>query len=173
MIDSQRLILISASLVLAWGPITSVSADEVFICGGDKVVRVALDKLADMKRTNACVAAHYGLEIKPTPVAQPQDSEGVLRRLLSKPVRAKRPPAKEHKAAKSTAGPERTAKSKPSAAAKKKATKSAKVQDLPVKVYKSGDALPVEEIAAKPSDYRNVRVLNGKTPTTRMHRHLY
>lgn len=50
-----------------------VRADEAYLCGPDKVVYVAVEDLEMRKRTDACIAAYYGLKadaaVEVTPVA--------------------------------------------------------------------------------------------------------
>lgn len=44
--------------------ISAARADEAYLCADGSVVYVEFGKLAEMKRTNACVAAYYGLKIE-------------------------------------------------------------------------------------------------------------
>lgn len=41
-----------------------VTADEAYLCGPDSIVYVSAADLPKMKRTNACIAAYYGLSIE-------------------------------------------------------------------------------------------------------------
>jgi len=162
MAHSLRLTMISIGLLLVWGPVPGALADELFICEGNKNLRVPLDKLDHMKRTNACVAAHYGLEItKETMASTTRDAR--LHKLLSGPVRVHKKPVKGKSVPSKAATTVRTLPAK-STASKVSAE---------VKVYKRGEALPIEEIAAEPSDHRNIKVLNGKTKPEKWYRHVY
>lgn len=162
MAHSLRLTMISIGLLLVWGPMPGAIADELFICDGNKNLRVPLDKLEDMKRTNACVAAHYGLEIqeknKPSAVAKTR-----LHKLLSGPTRVHKKPQKTMSAPAKAATVVRTLPAKSSAS---KALAK-------VKIYKRGETLPIEDIAAEPSDHRNIKVLNGATKPEKWYRHVY
>lgn len=44
-------------------------ADEIFICERNRVVRALPETLEVLKRTDPCVAAHFGLIVPPKPVA--------------------------------------------------------------------------------------------------------
>ena len=169
MTHTLRLILVSIGLLLVCGPQTVALADEVFICDGNKVVRVALNKLDHMKRTHACVAAHYGLKVAAVPAAVKAGDTGRVHKLISGPTRAKRPTRAPKKAA-------QTRKAESGKVAKVKTSlpkKTARLTKPEFKVYRQDEALPVEEIAAGPSDYRNVRVLNAKSQPAQWHRHVY
>ena len=162
MARSVRLMMISIGLLLVWSPVPGAIADELFICDGNKNVRVPLDKLDHMKRTNACVAAHYGLEIKDKskPVAASKPSS---HKLLSGPVRVHTKSAKGKPVASKAATTVRTLPAKSTAF---KASSE-------IRIYKRGEALPLEEIAAEPSDHRNIKVLNAKTKPAKWYRHIY
>lgn len=41
-----------------------VVADEAYLCGPDQVIYVSVADLPKMKRTNACIAAYYGLKVE-------------------------------------------------------------------------------------------------------------
>ena len=163
MAHSLRLTMILIGLLLVWGPVPGAIADELFICEGNKILRVSLSKLDHMKRTNACVAAHYGVEIQ----AKKTTSAGVKTRphkLLSGPTRVYKKPDKKTKSA-----PVKAATTVRTLPAKSRKTKAL----AEVKVYKRGEALPIEDVAAEPSDHRNIKVLNGKTKPEKWYRHVY
>jgi hypothetical protein len=44
----------------------AVRADEAYLCDGGRIVKVPFGKLEEMKRTDACIASHYGLKVAPT-----------------------------------------------------------------------------------------------------------
>lgn len=54
----------SLAVLAALGTAT-VRADEAYLCDGGRIVKVAFGKLEEMKRTDACVAAHYGMSVVP------------------------------------------------------------------------------------------------------------
>lgn len=65
--------------IIAGFAITAALADEAYLCADGSVVYVEFGKLAEMKRTNACVAAHYGLKIEPvsaTPAPAGTEAKG-------------------------------------------------------------------------------------------------
>lgn len=61
---SCRPLLLLALSVVSLLSTTAVRADEAYVCDGGTVVYVAPGELEAMKRTNACVAAYYGLTIE-------------------------------------------------------------------------------------------------------------
>lgn len=67
-----RLFMPFALLLLAEiGAPVAALADEAYVCEGGRIVYVAFGDLERLKRTDACIAAHYGLQIAPTaPVAE-------------------------------------------------------------------------------------------------------
>jgi len=165
MAQNARIITILIGLFFICGPITAANADELFICDGNKNLRVPFDKLDHMKRTNACVAAHYGLEIekKITPLAS---NKMRLHNLVSGPVRVLKKPVGAKTQAKKAAATETTVRTLPA--------KSAFTSDTSdVKIYKRGEALPIEEVGAEPSDHRNVKVLNAKSKPAKWFNHVY
>ncbi|MCH9764876.1 MAG: hypothetical protein K0U34_02635 [Alphaproteobacteria bacterium] len=137
------------------------TAGEVYICDRNKVVTVAPGQLEHMKRTNACIAAHYGLRLpENTAVKVAASTES---QLVSGPVRVQRPEKKIGVAATKSSA-------KAAAAAVPKVTQKVAKPQVPVP---HDTALPVEEVAADPSDYRNIRVLNAKTKPAQWYRHVY
>ena len=169
MAQHLRVMVVSLGLVLLWAPQFRAIADEMFICDGNKIVRVAFEKLAHMKRTNACVAAHYGLEIKPVPAEPAALNTARSDKFQSGPVRAHRPAAKPAPKAKKAdvqvSTKQATQKTQGRLPAQKAPSES--------RIFRSDEALPIEEISAEPSDYRNIRVLNAKTKPTQWYRHVY
>ncbi len=165
MAQSARFITILIGLFLVLGPTTGANADELFICDSNKNLRVPLDKLDYMKRTNDCVASHYGLEIKGKYTAD-ASNEARLHKLLSGPVRVhKKPVGAKLQVSKAAAG---------ATMVRTLPAKSAFKSDVSgIKIYKRGEALPIEEIAAEPSDHRNVKVLNAKSKTAQRFSHVY
>lgn len=164
-----RILLVSMGMLLASGPQSAAVGDEVFICDGNSVVRVTLSQLDHMKRTNPCVAAHYGLTVKARPEAKKADQKSRVHKLVSQPTRAKR----VSKRTKSVARRSRSQRSKTAEVKAKRAKAPVKVGRPEFKVYRRDDVLPVEEIAAEAGDYRNVRVLNAKSQPTKWHQHSF
>lgn len=82
----------------------AVRAEEAFLCEGGRVVRVTLGQLEDMKRTDPCVAAYYGLTVR-SPVAAP--GSGVLAARADRSAPAVRP--NPQAASQPNPGPGRTA----------------------------------------------------------------
>lgn len=163
------------------------NADEVFICEGNKMLRVELDKLEHMKRTNACVAAHYGLVVqKPAPKAKraTKTSSGAAKPAMPVPLKADA--TKPKKRASKPLRASRQKSSQPAAVAKLgradgKASKPPRINknsgQAGLSVKRQG-ALPkepahVQDISAEPSDYRNVRVLNARSKPEQWYRHVY
>lgn len=52
---------------IAAAPIGTVRADEAYLCDGGRIVYVPWGKLEEMKRTDACIARYYGVEIAAVP----------------------------------------------------------------------------------------------------------
>lgn len=59
-----RPLLAAAAGVLAGLVVSAARADEAYLCADGRVVYVALGTLEAMKRTDACVAAYYGLAVE-------------------------------------------------------------------------------------------------------------
>lgn len=158
---------------LAWMvPVVPAVADEVFICDGNQVVRVAIDQLEAMKRTNACVAAHYGLEVKAPAAAKARTAEVKPQNDAGSATKAKPSAVKADKKVQKS-DPAAATPVKPPAKRSAKKTPSATATSPSFTIYGPGEALPVEEIAADPSDHRNVRVLNAKTKPAKWYKHVY
>jgi hypothetical protein len=54
--------IISLALFTVLGT-ADARADEAYLCDGGRIVKVPFGKLEEMKRTDACIAAHYGLSV--------------------------------------------------------------------------------------------------------------
>lgn len=126
------------------------SADEAYLCGPDSIVYVSAADLPNMKRTNACIAAYYGLTVetpepqaKAPPAAKPTAS-------ATKPQGSVRAKAAVHAALKPLVEPE----SAPPAA--------------PLAIRQAALTRP---FAAPGTDYRNVRVLNATSDDAAVFRH--
>lgn len=152
-------------------------ADELFICGGNKIVRVAVDDLEAMKRTNACVASHYGLEVAPAarkPAHAPRKSSN---KSPGAPLKSTKSVVdhvqKAHQPASKARIPSKARIAGKKRAPVKQGQSPVKAETPTFKIYQPGDSLPVEEIQTKPSDYRNIRILNGKGDKAQWHRHVY
>lgn len=51
----------------------NVQAAQTFMCDDGRLLEVELDQLENLKRTDPCIAAHYGLKVRivPLPVKRP------------------------------------------------------------------------------------------------------
>lgn len=176
MLRTLTLGLVTCGL-LAFGGCGIAVADEIYICDGNKAVRVKLSDLEHMKRTNACVAAHYGLTIKvktpepatPSKPSQRPESKSKAGRTSPAPVLGKPAPQKalpsESKADAHIAAPLSAKAATPTPALEPAPKTAAPAIELPVK------GLPIEEVSADPSDYRNVRVINASSEPAKWYRH--
>lgn len=173
----QYVVWMLAGLCAVPGWASLAQADEVFICDGNTVVRVALKDLDAVKRTNPCVAAHYGLTVMSKPVAADAAKTGArARQSAVKSSNRAKPSIVKTATPRKPVSKTNTVSAKTRAVPHKTRTKPAKTRqpsDTSVKVYKADEALPVEEVHAKPSDYRNIRVLNGKSKPAKWYRHVY
>jgi hypothetical protein len=61
---TKRLALFILGFVAATG-VEAVRADEAYLCDGGRIVKVPFGKLEELKRTDACIAAYYGLKVVP------------------------------------------------------------------------------------------------------------
>ena len=59
-----RFCAISALALCAGSFIEEARSEQFFVCDGGKAMRIADDQLEIAKRTNPCVARHYGLKIE-------------------------------------------------------------------------------------------------------------
>lgn len=150
--------LVMTGLVMT-GASAPVVAAEAFLCGPDEVIYVEVADLERMKRTNACIAAHYGLEIEPAqnaPKANP--ANGVKPQVKSKPATA---------AATAPAAKSDTARS----------LKFRPLTEAPVKVAKPVALATLNKRSVEPAvpsvgtDYRNVRVLNAQSDADAWYHH--
>lgn len=117
-------------------------ADEAYLCGPDSIIYVSAADLPHMKRTNACIAAYYGLKVEET------STPALLSKPASKPVAA----AKAKSIADARAKTVVQAALKPQIAPEP----SARVDSAPIR---QASLAPVS--AAPGTDYRNVRILNA------------
>ena len=69
---SNARLTLTASLLLSLAtPVIPAHADEGYLCADGSIVYVKLGTLEHMKRTNACVAAYYGLKVEEAADRQP------------------------------------------------------------------------------------------------------
>jgi hypothetical protein len=61
---TTRLALFILGFLAATG-VEAVRADEAYLCDGGRIVKVPFGKLEELKRTDACIAAYYGLKVVP------------------------------------------------------------------------------------------------------------
>ena len=67
-------IIAGSMIALGLGLMTeNVQAAQTFMCDDGRLLQVELDQLERLKRTEPCIAAHYGLEVVvvPLPVKRP------------------------------------------------------------------------------------------------------
>lgn len=137
----------------AFGAIDSsgARADEAYVCDASRVVYVRVGTLEDMKRTDPCIAAYYGLTIQKAPAttttAEPiaAPSEDVLPKPAvgpGSPVELVLRPAKR--------------------GAAKVQNASLDVPAVTATTRRSASSKPILEPGA---DFRRVRVLNASSPT--------
>jgi len=156
MVRIVRLSYLACGVIFSWG-CGNAMAGEVYICDSNKVITVAPGQLEYMKRTNPCIAAHYGLQI----VSQPLVAKPAVTPLISGPVRVRR--MKPHVQLRRLKAP-----SEQSSTVGKTTKKTARSSRQPTQTLAH-----VEEVAAKPSDYRNIRVINAKSKPAQWYRHVY
>jgi hypothetical protein len=120
---------LAALLAGAWAE--QAKADETFVCAGGGLVHATPEDLPELKRTNPCVAAYFGLTVSAAAAADtavpPQDQPRVLLSTASQP-RAAIAPVERQTVANEVAP---------------------QIAPQPVQPRKP------------PSDHRNVHVLNG------------
>lgn len=69
---SNARLTLTASLLLSLStPVIPAQADEGYLCSDGSIVYVKLGTLERMKRSNACVAAYYGLKVEEAADRQP------------------------------------------------------------------------------------------------------
>lgn len=61
---TTRLGLFILGFLAATG-VEAARADEAYLCDGGRIVKVPFGKLEELKRTDACIAAYYGLKVVP------------------------------------------------------------------------------------------------------------
>lgn len=145
---------------LAATGVEAVRADEAYLCEDGRIVKVAPGQLEVLKRTDACIAAYYGLKIE----AAPPIETGAIAPAARRSPAADPPPAlnKETRpAATAATKPAATAASKPAATVASKSTRIAIKSTAP-----SGPPR-----AAAGTDYRNVVVLNAGPGQPAIYRH--
>ncbi len=67
-------IIAGSMIALGLGLMTEkVQAAQTFMCDDGRLVQVELNELEKLKRTDPCIAAHYGLKVRivPLPVKRP------------------------------------------------------------------------------------------------------
>ncbi|MFN0218884.1 MAG: hypothetical protein ACKVP4_08745 [Hyphomicrobium sp.] len=141
-------------------------AAEAFLCGPDTVVYVEANELEHKKRTDPCIAGYYGLTIAPeqaaptAPVIAP-----VIKATAPRAVAASSPPPAERVAALApTITPAPVAKAAP-------VTKTP-VARTPVTSAPAPAAANITVASVAPvANFRNVRILNAKSPKAAWFRH--
>ncbi|MEM9356944.1 MAG: hypothetical protein AAGB04_12080, partial [Pseudomonadota bacterium] len=79
-----RFCAISALALCAGSFIEEARSEQLFVCDGGKAIRIATDQLEVAKRTNSCVARHYGLHVE---VKASQETKKVLRPVIQPAIR--------------------------------------------------------------------------------------
>lgn len=130
-----------------------VVADEAYLCGPDSVIYVSVADLPKMKRTNACIAAYYGLKIEaseeqPLQTAEKPSLSGAKPSTI--PVKAQRKNAAAHAVLKPLLEPE--ASGRASAAQMRQASLA-------------------RPTATPGTDYRNVKIINATSDEDAVFRH--
>jgi hypothetical protein len=128
-------LLAAAAGILAGLVVSAARADEAYLCADGRIAYVAFGALEEMKRTDACVAAYFGLEIEPRPAT---------------PGAAKIP---------SGANPARPNKATPAPPALRPLEES----DIPPRAPRPSREAATRPAprAADDTDYRHVRVINA------------
>lgn len=130
-----------------------VVADEAYLCGPDSVIYVSVADLPKMKRTNACIAAYYGLKVEASE-AQPAQLAEKRSLAISKPstmpANAQRKNSDAHAALKPLVEPE------------------ALVRDVAIETRQASLARPV---TAPGTDFRNVKIINATSDEDAVFRH--
>lgn len=125
-------------------------ADEAYLCGPDSVIYVSVADLPKMKRTNACIAAYYGLKVEASE-QQPANKRSLP---VSRPstmaanVQRKNPEA--HAALKPLVEPE------------------ALVRDVAIEARQASLVRP---LTAPGTDFRNVKIINATSDEDAVFRH--
>lgn len=141
---SLKFALFTLGFLIASG-FEAARADEAFLCPGGKIVYVPFGKLDEMKRTNACVAGHFGLKV---PDAGPAAAAH------------RQPAAAENKAEPAS----RAVKLRPLEDPELAARRTERPQRL------AGPA-PLPR-AAEGTDYRNITILNAPSGDGQIYRHV-
>lgn len=137
---------------LAATGVEAVRADEAYLCEDGRIVKVAPGQLEALKRTDACIAAYYGLKIE----AAPPIETGAIAPAARRSPAADPPPALDKEAR-----PAATAASKPAAT----------VASKPARIALKSIAPSGPPRAAAGTDYRNVVVLNAGPGQPAIYRH--
>ena len=145
---TTRLGLFALGFLTATG-VEAVRADEAYLCEDGRIVKVAPGKLEDLKRTDACIAAYYGLTIGTAPRLE---NKGLETGAIAPPGPRTAAPSV---AVDAPLRPAPTAKSAPQ---KPELTTAAK-------------AAPIAPRAATGTDYRNVVLLNATPGEAAIFRH--
>ncbi|PPC88283.1 MAG: hypothetical protein CTY31_11415 [Hyphomicrobium sp.] len=122
-------------------------AADAYVCGPDKLVYVEIKDLERMKRSDACIAAYYGLKI------EPERAEVKTKAIIENEPKLKEP-------LKTNSSP---IKFKPI------------VQDDIVKDGRRADLNPAQltqsPLPSANTDYRNVRIINAVSEDQTWYRH--
>lgn len=133
------IVFLSAVFALAAPP---AHADQAFLCGPDTVVYVKTEELELRKRTDPCVASHYGLKVeagsgtsvKAEPERSPEGPAPFVKKPTNKPAR---PPVELKTSPDKDDGERR------------------------IEPFEERSAALLPSVAAPGTDYRNVRIINA------------
>jgi len=162
---AMKIVLFAVGFLAATG-LQAARAAEAFLCADGRIVHVPFGKLAEMKRTDACVAAYFGLTIAPAPGSSASARAEPTTPTTSAPTpagpAAPVPTARPASAAAvSTAAP---------AVAMRRLDPQEPPSTRPTKPRVVADAgLPVR--AADGTDYRNVVIINAADGAPGLYRH--
>lgn len=137
---------------LAASGVEAVRADEAYLCEGGRVVKVPFGKLDELKRTDACIAAYYGLKVE---TAAPLETGTI-------------PPSSPTV---STPAIPLTAKAAPPEGARPAAGLPVPPAPTPATVRQAKAEKPSPPRASTGTDYRNVVLLNPEPGAPAVFRH--
>ena len=174
MILRARFVFVAAAAAGFWAP--EVSAAEAYLCGADNIVYVEVEDLERMKHTDPCIAGYYGLKVDakgaPAPLADAPPHAASIASAAA--VATLRPlPQVKPTSSSSEMNVPRRAPVLRSAARSTVVTDTAPnlrpllVADESADVWLGGAdtaTSPGPVVAAAGTDYRNIRVINAKSP---------
>lgn len=157
-IRTVALISMPAVLVTAGGISTAAQSAEAYLCGKDNAVYVEQHELEELKRTNACIAAYYGLKVKQPVAKQPEAASKIIK------------PRSKTERPRTIARKQSPEKSSPafSSLAKKSISDA---NELPKRHRRVARHTAPKARTAPGTDFRNVRIINAQNPEDGWYRH--